>query len=174
MSAIVHRRCDAQLFSIHRGSEYLPSTLPTVNGTLYWSVTRDTEPSVVFIKASNAHPSLEHHKRMILTALLGRQYRRIACSHDVRSAFQGCLQGEPYFDHCGTCREQLAREPGRRRVPDFLFDLCRASAQLHCASVQRQRIDCICYLMGRHIAKRTFFLNDIYNTHYQFGTVGMN
>ncbi|KAN0086044.1 glycoside hydrolase family 51 protein [Tylopilus felleus] len=40
-----------QLFSIHRGTEYLPSTLPSCNGNLHWSVTRDTNLNVVFIKA---------------------------------------------------------------------------------------------------------------------------
>ncbi|KAN0092522.1 glycoside hydrolase family 51 protein [Tylopilus felleus] len=43
-----------QLFGTHRGTEYLPSTLPVHNGTLYWSVTRDTNSSSVFIKASNS------------------------------------------------------------------------------------------------------------------------
>jgi alpha-N-arabinofuranosidase len=42
-----------QLFSTHRGCEYLPSTLPTFNGTLYWSVTRDTNVSAVLIKVVN-------------------------------------------------------------------------------------------------------------------------
>jgi alpha-N-arabinofuranosidase len=42
-----------QLFSTHRGTEYLPSTLPTYNGTLYWSVTRDTNLRTVFIKVVN-------------------------------------------------------------------------------------------------------------------------
>ncbi|OAX30589.1 hypothetical protein K503DRAFT_213155 [Rhizopogon vinicolor AM-OR11-026] len=40
-----------QLFSVNRGTEYLPSTLPTVKGTLYWSVTRDK--STVIIKIAN-------------------------------------------------------------------------------------------------------------------------
>ncbi|KAF8137028.1 glycoside hydrolase family 51 protein [Boletus edulis] len=42
-----------QLFSTHRGTEYLPSTLPTYNGTLYWSVTRDTTLRNVYIKVVN-------------------------------------------------------------------------------------------------------------------------
>ncbi|KAG9311650.1 glycoside hydrolase family 51 protein [Chiua virens] len=42
-----------QLFSTHRGTEYLPSTLPIYNGTLYWSVTRDTNLSAVYIKVVN-------------------------------------------------------------------------------------------------------------------------
>ncbi|KAI9568675.1 glycoside hydrolase family 51 protein [Boletus coccyginus] len=36
-----------QLFSTHRGTEYLPSTLPASSGTLYWSVTRDTNLDTV-------------------------------------------------------------------------------------------------------------------------------
>ncbi|KIJ61497.1 glycoside hydrolase family 51 protein [Hydnomerulius pinastri MD-312] len=40
-----------QLFSLNRGTEYLPSTLPTYNGTLYWSVTRDA--TNILIKISN-------------------------------------------------------------------------------------------------------------------------
>ncbi|KAF8839676.1 glycoside hydrolase family 51 protein [Paxillus ammoniavirescens] len=43
-----------QLFSVNRGTEYLPSTLPTYNGTLYWSVTRDSSASTVSIKVVNA------------------------------------------------------------------------------------------------------------------------
>jgi len=39
-----------QLFSLNRGDEYLPSTLPSSSGTLFWSVTRKTSPSEVIIK----------------------------------------------------------------------------------------------------------------------------
>ncbi|OAX31790.1 glycoside hydrolase family 51 protein [Rhizopogon vinicolor AM-OR11-026] len=46
-----------QLFSVNRGTEYLPSTLPTVNGTLYWSVTRDK--STVIIKIANTGMAAE-------------------------------------------------------------------------------------------------------------------
>ncbi|KAG9311101.1 glycoside hydrolase family 51 protein [Chiua virens] len=42
-----------QLFSTYRGTEYLPSTLPTFNGTLYWSVTSDTNVSSLYIKVVN-------------------------------------------------------------------------------------------------------------------------
>ena len=44
-----------QLFSVNRGTEYLPSSLPTVNGTLYWSVTRDAPSNTVIIKVLH-HP----------------------------------------------------------------------------------------------------------------------
>ena len=44
-----------QLFSVNRGTEYLPSTLPTVGGTLYWSVTRDAPTNTVIIKVLEAH-----------------------------------------------------------------------------------------------------------------------
>ncbi|KAF9237539.1 glycoside hydrolase family 51 protein [Melanogaster broomeanus] len=43
-----------QLFSVSRGTEYLPSTLPTLGGTLYWSVTRDTNVGTIFIKIVNS------------------------------------------------------------------------------------------------------------------------
>ncbi|KAA1476576.1 alfa-L-arabinofuranosidase precursor [Dentipellis sp. KUC8613] len=42
-----------KLFSLNRGDEYLPSTLPSVDGTLFWSVTRRTSPAEVIIKVSN-------------------------------------------------------------------------------------------------------------------------
>ncbi|KIK93171.1 glycoside hydrolase family 51 protein [Paxillus rubicundulus Ve08.2h10] len=42
-----------QLFSVNRGTEYLPSTVPTYNGTLYWSVTHDSSASTVLIKVVN-------------------------------------------------------------------------------------------------------------------------
>ncbi|KAH7911175.1 glycoside hydrolase family 51 protein [Hygrophoropsis aurantiaca] len=42
-----------QLFSLNRGDEYLPSTLPTYNGTLYWSVTRSNTAGEVLIKIAN-------------------------------------------------------------------------------------------------------------------------
>ncbi|TFY60379.1 hypothetical protein EVG20_g7441 [Dentipellis fragilis] len=41
------------LFSLNRGDEYLPSTLPNEDGTLFWSVTRRTSPAEVIIKISN-------------------------------------------------------------------------------------------------------------------------
>ncbi|KDQ60310.1 glycoside hydrolase family 51 protein [Jaapia argillacea MUCL 33604] len=42
-----------QLFSVNRGDVYLPSTLPTVDGTLFWSVTRRTATQELLIKVSN-------------------------------------------------------------------------------------------------------------------------
>lgn len=46
-----HPRSDTlgQLFSLNKGTEYLPSTLPSPNGTIFWSVTRDNSRNV-FIK----------------------------------------------------------------------------------------------------------------------------
>lgn len=40
-----------QLFAFNSGDEYLPSTLPTFNGTLFWSVARND--SAVIIKVAN-------------------------------------------------------------------------------------------------------------------------
>ncbi|EGN92532.1 glycoside hydrolase family 51 protein [Serpula lacrymans var. lacrymans S7.3] len=42
-----------QLFSINRGDEYLPSTLPDANGTVFWSVTRNVTAGEVLIKIAN-------------------------------------------------------------------------------------------------------------------------
>ncbi|KAF9041206.1 glycoside hydrolase family 51 protein [Panaeolus papilionaceus] len=42
-----------QLFSMNRGDEYLPSTLPDEQGTLFWSVVRNKSPKQVIIKVSN-------------------------------------------------------------------------------------------------------------------------
>ncbi|KAH8083329.1 glycoside hydrolase family 51 protein [Cristinia sonorae] len=42
-----------KLFSVNRGDEYLPSTLPSRNGTLFWSVTRSKSSRSVIIKISN-------------------------------------------------------------------------------------------------------------------------
>ncbi|KAL1759357.1 alpha-L-arabinofuranosidase C-terminus-domain-containing protein, partial [Schizophyllum commune] len=44
-----------QLFAHNRGDEYLPSTLPERNGTLYWSVARND--SAVIIKVANLDTS---------------------------------------------------------------------------------------------------------------------
>lgn len=38
------------MFSLSKGTEYLPSTLPAKEGTTFWSVTRDTATSDIFIK----------------------------------------------------------------------------------------------------------------------------
>ncbi|KAL5476990.1 hypothetical protein ACEPAI_3176 [Sanghuangporus weigelae] len=46
-----------QLFSLSKGTEYLPSTLPQNGGTVHWSVTRDAATSTVFIKLVNAGAS---------------------------------------------------------------------------------------------------------------------
>ncbi|KAI0264657.1 glycoside hydrolase [Gloeopeniophorella convolvens] len=42
-----------KLFSLNRGDEYLPSTLPNPTGTLFWSVTRRNSPPAFIIKISN-------------------------------------------------------------------------------------------------------------------------
>lgn len=42
-----------KLFSLNVGDEYLPSTLPAVNGTLHWTVSRSSASGDVFIKISN-------------------------------------------------------------------------------------------------------------------------
>jgi len=42
-----------QMFSLNRGDEYLPSTLPSSSGTLFWSVTRRKATNELLIKISN-------------------------------------------------------------------------------------------------------------------------
>jgi len=42
-----------KLFSLNRGDEYLPSTLPAQNGTIFWSVVRKTSTNQIIIKISN-------------------------------------------------------------------------------------------------------------------------
>ncbi|KDR72485.1 hypothetical protein GALMADRAFT_749117 [Galerina marginata CBS 339.88] len=42
-----------QLFSVNRGDEYLPSTLPDQAGTVFWSVVRNTPSKEIIIKISN-------------------------------------------------------------------------------------------------------------------------
>lgn len=42
-----------KLFSLNRGDEYLPSTLPDPNGLTFWSVTRNVSTKEVLIKISN-------------------------------------------------------------------------------------------------------------------------
>ncbi|KJA14844.1 glycoside hydrolase family 51 protein [Hypholoma sublateritium FD-334 SS-4] len=42
-----------QLFSVNRGDEYLPSTLPDQLGTVFWSVVRNTAAKEIVIKISN-------------------------------------------------------------------------------------------------------------------------
>uniref|UniRef100_A0A8H7XS73 non-reducing end alpha-L-arabinofuranosidase n=1 Tax=Psilocybe cubensis TaxID=181762 RepID=A0A8H7XS73_PSICU len=42
-----------QLFSLNRGDEYLPSTLPEQLGTVFWSVVRNTSTKEIIIKISN-------------------------------------------------------------------------------------------------------------------------
>jgi len=43
-----------KLFSNNVGDEYLPSTLPIADGTLFWSVTRRSSPHEILIKISNS------------------------------------------------------------------------------------------------------------------------
>ncbi|KAI8986908.1 glycoside hydrolase family 51 protein [Trametes punicea] len=43
-----------QLFSLNRGDQYLPSTLPTRGDTLHWSVTKSSSSGKTFIKVANA------------------------------------------------------------------------------------------------------------------------
>ncbi|KDR74756.1 hypothetical protein GALMADRAFT_227157 [Galerina marginata CBS 339.88] len=42
-----------QLFSVNRGDQYLPSTLPSKTGTVFWSVVRNTPAGQIIIKISN-------------------------------------------------------------------------------------------------------------------------
>ncbi|KAF9476812.1 alfa-L-arabinofuranosidase precursor [Pholiota conissans] len=42
-----------KLFSVNRGDEYLPSTLPDQLGTVFWSVVRNTSAKEIVIKISN-------------------------------------------------------------------------------------------------------------------------
>ncbi|KAI0694224.1 glycoside hydrolase family 51 protein [Cytidiella melzeri] len=42
-----------KLFSLNKGDEYLPSTLPSPTGTVFWSVVRSTADKSVIIKISN-------------------------------------------------------------------------------------------------------------------------
>ncbi|RDB18692.1 putative alpha-L-arabinofuranosidase A [Hypsizygus marmoreus] len=42
-----------KLFSLNRGDEYLPSTLPSRTGTLFWSVVRKRSTNQIIIKVSN-------------------------------------------------------------------------------------------------------------------------
>ncbi|KAI0318080.1 alfa-L-arabinofuranosidase precursor [Amylostereum chailletii] len=41
------------LFSLNRGDSYLPSTLPSASGTLFWSVTKQNSPAAFIVKISN-------------------------------------------------------------------------------------------------------------------------
>ncbi|PCH44947.1 glycoside hydrolase family 51 protein [Wolfiporia cocos MD-104 SS10] len=41
------------LFNLNKGDEYLPSTLPAHNGTLYWSISRSSSTGDVYIKLVN-------------------------------------------------------------------------------------------------------------------------
>ncbi|KDR72487.1 hypothetical protein GALMADRAFT_270473 [Galerina marginata CBS 339.88] len=42
-----------QLFSVNRGDQYLPSTLPDKTGTVFWSIVRNTPTGEIIIKISN-------------------------------------------------------------------------------------------------------------------------
>ncbi|GLB39334.1 putative alpha-L-arabinofuranosidase C-terminus [Lyophyllum shimeji] len=42
-----------KLFSLNRGDQYIPSTLPSSTGTLFWSVVRATATQEIIIKVSN-------------------------------------------------------------------------------------------------------------------------
>ncbi|GJJ10558.1 hypothetical protein Clacol_004785 [Clathrus columnatus] len=47
-----------QLFSLNRGDEYLPSTLPSPTGLTFWSVTRKNSTKEVLIKISNTDTAI--------------------------------------------------------------------------------------------------------------------
>ncbi|KAL0958307.1 hypothetical protein HGRIS_000452 [Hohenbuehelia grisea] len=55
-SAAVYRSTSfyaQKLFSVNRGDQYIPSTLPARTGTLFWSVVRNTPTGEIIIKVSN-------------------------------------------------------------------------------------------------------------------------
>ncbi|KAF8882698.1 alfa-L-arabinofuranosidase precursor [Infundibulicybe gibba] len=49
-----------KLFSLNRGDEYLPSTLPSRTGTLFWSVVRKTSTNQIIIKVRETRSSGEY------------------------------------------------------------------------------------------------------------------
>ncbi|TDL26965.1 glycoside hydrolase family 51 protein [Rickenella mellea] len=44
-----------KMFSLNKGDEYLPSTIPSQSGTVFWSVTRRTATKEVLIKIANTN-----------------------------------------------------------------------------------------------------------------------
>ena len=42
-----------KFFSLNKGDEYLPSTLPVQNGTLYWSVVRSNGDGSIIMKVNS-------------------------------------------------------------------------------------------------------------------------
>ena len=155
-----------QLFSTHRGSEYLPSTLPTFNGTLYWSVTHDTNASAVLIKASNAifSPAIFVVTVTVLTVPLGREHRCRARSHDIYITVPSRSQRESYDDQWSVERKQHAHDPKRCRSCDLFHGLC-TGLQLHRPRIQRQRRDCLYSVISLHnvlVIKRISFFRDKY------------
>lgn len=46
-----------KLFSLNRGDQYIPSTLPSQTGTVFWSVVRKTSTNQLIIKVSNTASS---------------------------------------------------------------------------------------------------------------------
>ena len=47
-----HDHYELQMFSLNKGEEYLPSTLPTQGGAVHWSVTRSNSENALFIKVN--------------------------------------------------------------------------------------------------------------------------
>ncbi|EIW86263.1 glycoside hydrolase family 51 protein [Coniophora puteana RWD-64-598 SS2] len=58
-----------QLFSRNKGTDYLPSTLPTANGTLFWSVTSDKYAKAINIKVVNYAGGTEDINFQLSTAV---------------------------------------------------------------------------------------------------------
>jgi hypothetical protein len=114
-----------QLFSLNRGDEYLPSTLPNSSGTLFWSVTRKTSPSEVIIKVRNLlaitatyrSDDLHHKRYQTLWA------RRRACNLTCRSLCRRKARRRSWPAHrlqatrprirTSSCRRQAASRRGR-------------------------------------------------------------
>ncbi|EIM87070.1 glycoside hydrolase family 51 protein [Stereum hirsutum FP-91666 SS1] len=64
-----------QMFSLNKGDSYLPSTLPSASGTIFWSVTKRNSPSQVLIKISNTVATSN-----TLTFILPTTFKTIASS----------------------------------------------------------------------------------------------
>ena len=161
-----------QLFRTQRGSEYLPSTLPTFNGTLYWSVTRDTNVSAVLIKASNIifYPTTREVTVAVLTVPLGCEHRRRCRSHDIYITVPSRSQRKSFSDQWSVERKQQhAHDPKRCRGCDLPHGFC-PGLQLHRPCIQRQRPDCIYCVTSLHdilviklLSRQVFIrLNKIY------------
>jgi len=135
------------MFSTNRGDAYLPSTLPSKTGTLFWSVVRKNSGNQIIIKVKGTFAvetgTSTNFQRLIFSDI---QHCFDCCSHDfllaIQHGFNECDRSG--FDRLSDSQQHTLKPKPLRARHQYYFR--REDIQLQCARRQRQRHNTYCIL----------------------------